>query len=787
MADTHSTTDTPVKAKRRLRPVRWLLASVGVVLALLVLTAVVITHWDWNSARPWVAQKVSDATGRSFSIDGDLTAQWHWPQPLESSWRRWIPGVTIQAQQLQLGNPEGFRIVDEPARTDDHTLSVPAKATPASQAKLASLAQGAARLAAQTASAASAQVTAASQPEDASSTEPPTSDEADKRDAERLLQREDGKTQREAPPRTPQTLGTIASASASLRLLPLLSRTIALDTVVLDSPDIALGRTKDGHNNWTFEGKTQNEDGAPWSLRLGQLIIQNGSLAYADAIKDLALRARIDTLSEESLAKAKADAEAKNTDFPYGIHVMLHGRYAKARIEAEALGGPVLSLRKRTVNYPLHVKARAGSLRAEAQGILANPVSLSGMDLQVSLSGASMADLYALTGLVLPSTPAFKTQGRLVGDLTPEQAVWEYRDFDGSVGASDLHGSLKYTSAKPRPKLEGLMVSKKLRLVDLGPLVGNSSSQEAALKTKGKVLPEARFDTARWNAMDLDLAFSGEQIIRPASLPIDNLSTRAVLEDGQLQLSPLRFGVAKGKITADVTLDSREKPLKVRLHGTANTLQLAALFPEVELMKKSFGQLDGAVSLVAHGDSIATMLASANGESKLFVRDGTFSKQMLDMAALNVGSIIVSKLFGDNKEVKLRCAVADFAVRDGLATARTARLATDEATVDVTGTVNLKDEILDFSIKPESLKWKFFSLRTPLYVRGSFAKPDVGLEKGPLLLRAGAAVIAAVAAPVALALVPVTVPAAQDDVNCKAMLAQVDAPPGKAALKKSKR
>ena len=100
----------------------------------------------------------------------------------------------------------------------------------------------------------------------------------------------------------------------------------------------------------------------------------------------------------------------------------------------------------------------------------------------------------------------------------------------------------------------------------------------------------------------------------------------------------------------------------------------------------------------------------------------------------------------------------------------------EEAIVEATGNINLKNETLDLSIKPESLKWKFFSLRTPLYVKGSFAEPDVGLEKGPLILRAGAAVIAAVAAPVALALVPVTVPAAQDDANCKALLAAVTKP-----------
>jgi len=81
---------------------------------------------------------------------------------------------------------------------------------------------------------------------------------------------------------------------------------------------------------------------------------------------------------------------------------------------------------------------------------------------------------------------------------------------------------------------------------------------------------------------------------------------------------------------------------------------------------------------------------------------------------------------------------------------------------------------MDLRIKPESLQWKFLSLRTPLYVRGTFADPKVGVEAGPLLLRAGAAVAAVAVAPVALALVPITVPAADDDENCAALLARAN-------------
>ena len=243
-----------------------------------------------------------------------------------------------------------------------------------------------------------------------------------------------------------------------------------------------------------------------------------------------------------------------------------------------------------------------------------------------------------------------------------------------------------------------------------------------------------------------------------------------------LRLDPLHFGVAKGKIESKVVLDSRNTPLTVHMDTRVQNLRLASLFPEVELTKKSLGRLDGAMALNGKGNSVAQWLGTSSGEARLYVRDGTLSRELLNRAALNVGSVVVAKLFGNDKEVQLRCAVADLAVRDGVATVRTGKLSTNEAIVDASGTIDMAHERLNLHIKPESLQWKFFSLRTPLYVRGSFAKPDVGVEPGPLLLRAGAAIAAAVAAPAALALLPVTVPGADDDAQCAPLLAQATQP-----------
>lgn len=747
------------------RLMKWLLVLAGLLVGLAILVGVVLALMDWNRYKPWVNEKVSEATGRRFEIEGDLSAAWRWPQPLEEGWRRWVPGVTVKAERLVMDNPAGFEPPfsgDDPkkgkARGSDKAQGTTAARAPASAASVGS----------------------------ASTSTPPTT----------------------ATLSGTATMASIGSASASISLLPLLRRHLAVDTLALTDPEIALARTKDGSNNWTFKHKDEDTPKSRWTFDLDRLVVNQGLLAYADAMKDVDLQARVNTTEPidparagsakaakasvlpASAAASSAEAAASrdaaagkdsgsSAPVPYGLQFELQGRIAKAQVQGSGRAGQVISLRDKVVNYPLQIEATAGGAALSAEGILANPGALSGMDFDVRLKAGSMADLYEVTGLVLPSTPPFETRGHLTGSLEPERAVWSYSDFHGKVGQSDLHGNLKYTSGKPRPKLTGGMNSNQLRLADLGPALGTTASDNTHRgksdgrgdgKDKGKVLPDAKFAAERWNAMDMDIQFKGKNIIRPESLPLENLSMRAVMDNAQLRLAPLTFGVAEGKIESEVSIDGRAPPLKAQIRGKVEGLKLSALFPKVELMKKSFGRMDGAVALQSQGNSVAGLLGKGTGEARLYVREGTLSKQMLDLAALNVGSIIVGKLFGDDKEVHLRCAVADFTVVEGLAQTRVVKMSTDDAVIEATGTIDLGTEALDLRIKPESLKWKFFSLRTPLYVKGTFGNPNVGVEPGPLLLRAGAAVVAAVAAPAALALVPVTVPAADDDTYCKPLL-----------------
>ena len=567
----------------------------------------------------------------------------------------------------------------------------------------------------------------------------------------------------------------IGRASADVALLPLLARHIDIRSVALTEPDVHLERTDAGHNNWTFN--LRRDPGADparrWRVSLGRLFLSQGQLGYEDPERQLSVSSTIDTLPPEQTENGR-----------YGIGFDFSGWHGKAEVRGSGKAGQLLSLREEQLNYPLQIDARAGRLGATAEGTIANPRRLSGVDFQVTLQGGSLADLYALTGIVLPDTPPFSTQGQLVGTLQPDGAVWHYQDFSGTVGQSDLAGSVTYTSAQPRPVLKGQLQSRLLRLQDLGPVVGAQSNNPDRKQRPGKVLPDDPFDTSRWHKMDLDLEYAGQHIERPQAVPLDSLKLHAVMDNAQLKLAPLDFGVAKGRFKTQVLMNARAQPMQVSLRGDVQGLHLSALFPKIELMKKSLGQVDGGIALDGRGQSVAQMLASANGEAKLYVRDGVMSQLLLDMAGLNLGSVIVTKLFGADREVRLRCAIADVPIRDGVAHMQNVKLNTDDALIEVTGSADMRRELFDIDVNPKAYELKFFSLRTPLEVRGPFAKPHVGVKPGPLIVRAAAAVAALAAAPGALVLVPITVPGAEDNAHCAPLLAKAttEARPGRPAV-----
>jgi uncharacterized protein involved in outer membrane biogenesis len=442
--------------------------------------------------------------------------------------------------------------------------------------------------------------------------------------------------------------------------------------------------------------------------------------------------------------------------------------------------GGMLSLQSADIPFPLQADVRSGNTRVQVAGTLSDPLNFGGLDLRLKFSGDSLGNLYALTGVLLPNTPPYSTDGHLIAQLhQPGGAVFQYQGFDGKIGDSDIHGDLKYVASHTRPKLSGEVLSKQLRFADLAPLIGADSNQQKANrgeKTRqpsDKVLPVEKFETKSWGVMDADVKFTAKRIEHGSSLPLSDLNTHLKLDNAVILMDPLRFGVAGGNLNATVRLDGSKSPMQGRVDMHARKFQLKQLLPNVESMKRSLGELNGDAKLTGSGNSVADLLATSSGDLRLLINDGVISRSLMEILGLNVGNYLVAQLFGDD-EVGINCAAADVGIRSGLATPRLFVFDTENAIINITGNINFATERLDLSIDPESKGMRVLTLRSPLYVKGTFKKPDAGVKAGPLIARGVAAVaLGVVVAPAAALLALVSPSDGGEENQCGKILQQM--------------
>ncbi len=595
------------------------------------------------------------------------------------------------------------------------------------------------------------------------------------------------------PPEIPEvTMVHLPRVEATLAPLALLTKTVYLPWIKLQKPDARLIRLSEKNNNWTFklasaENNDPNAQPSGWSFRLDNILFDQGRIAVNDKVSKADIEILVDPLGKPlPFNEVTGDSKDKTRVADYVFGLKAQGRYNGQPLTGTGKIGGMLALRSEDTPFPVQADFRSGNTRVAFVGKVNDPMKMGGVDLQLKFAGDTLGDLYELTGVLLPDTPPFETDGHLVAKIDSEKSsVYDYRDFNGRIGESDIHGSLTYTTGKPRPKLEGDLESRQLRLADLGPLIGVDSGKggdkakqaeqkkgEKNIQPAGKVLPYDRFETDKWNTMDADVRFKGKRIEHGSTLPISDLTTHIILQNADLKLQPLKFGLAGGTISSNIRLEGDKKPMQGRAEIQARRLKLKQLMPNVELMQKTLGEMNGDADFRGTGNSVAALLGTSNGNLKLLMNDGLISRNLMEIAGLNVGNYVIGKIFGDD-EVRVNCAAANLDLVNGVARPQIFAFDTENALVNVTGTASFASEQLDLTINPESKGVRIVTLRSPLYVRGTFKNPQAGVKPGPLIARGAVAAALATLVTPAAALLALISPSEGEANQCRAILAQM--------------
>jgi uncharacterized protein involved in outer membrane biogenesis len=747
--------------------IAWLL---GTLVVLIVALVIFILAFDWNRARPYINDKVTQAIGRPFAINGDLKVGWQHPVG-ETGWRGWVPWPRFSAANITVGNPDWTRH-PQFATLDEIDFEVKVLPLLAHDIVIPMI----------------------------NLVNPSV-------DLERLLDGRNNWTFKMASSSGPSEwkldLNDIAFAKGDVTLsdqqkkvelqmavdtlgqpIPIGEAMKQQETASRNASAQAIGKAGAGKLTAQANAQAASEAAAASAAAASGAssteITASGATAASSA-SGVSEPSTEPPAASETASGTATTAGAKPEIPPYAIGWTIKGTYNKTQVSGSGKVGGVLALQDARRPFPVQADVKAGDLHVGLVGTITDPANLAALDLRLWLQGNSMARLYSLTGVTLPDTPPYATEGRLIGQFKAGGSVFKYENFTGRVGGSDLNGSLTYTAREPRPLLQGELVSHLLQFADLAPVIGADSNAskakrgDATAQPGNRVLPVEEFRTDRWKAIDADVTFTGRRIIKSSNLPITDLYTHVVMTDGVLSLEPLKFGVAGGSLESNIHLDGSTTPLKGRFSTSARHLKLKQLFPNFKTMQNALGEINGDAALSATGNSPAALAATSNGELKALVTDGTVSRLLMEAAGLNVANVVYEKLFG-NRDVKINCAAADFVATDGVLEPRVFALDTDDAVINIDGTVNLRDETLDLGVHPHTKGFRVFSLRSPLYVKGTFKDPHVGVNAAALALRGGAVIGLGLINPFA-ALIPLLAPSNNKPLPCAQLLSQVKQAP----------
>ena len=543
------------------------------------------------------------------------------------------------------------------------------------------------------------------------------------------------------------------------------SREIVLPEIVLERPEVQARQAANGKNNYTL---AVDSGPAGPAAKIGDLRISDGQarVVIPSLKADFALR-----IATREAARGTATPDSQ-------IVVEAKGTYAGQPVTGQLVGGALLSLRDAQRPYPVDFKLVNGPTHVRLTGTLTDPLTFGGADLKLELAGADMRDLYHLTGIPIPETPAY----RIAGQLDYADHKFRFRGFRGVVGSSDLRGTIEEDPGQERPMVIADLASTKIDLADLGGFIGTtpgrlstpnqSSAQKRELartEASPKLLPDTPISLPKLRAADVKLRYRSEHILG-RSVPLDNLVVNLSIVNGKVALEPISFGVGRGRIAGTVALDGTGDVIRAKGAVDFEHVDVARLMAATHMFGGA-GAIGGHMDIVTSGNSMAQMLGNGDGGLRLLMIGGDLSALLVDLSGLELGNAILSAL-GFPQRTPVECMIADFSLQKGLLNTRTLLLVTKEANVHGTGSVNLRNETIDYKLNTEAAHFSIGSLHAPINIKGPLKSPSIRPEVGELAVRGGLAGALAVLMP-PLAILP-TIEFGQDESReCAARISSI--------------
>jgi uncharacterized protein involved in outer membrane biogenesis len=485
-----------------------------------------------------------------------------------------------------------------------------------------------------------------------------------------------------APWASAQDLARIERLELAAALMPLLSRRFELEEIVLVKPVVALETDGKGQKNWQppnvpsgAPSPTGSGGGLAAAVAIGKVTINEGIFTYQDGPKAVPSRLVVNTLT------------VRPREFRSLVDVEFRGEVGATPVSIEGTVGAFETLLARTEPYPIDLK---GQIAAQEFTIATR--------------------------------------------IKMEPSRYTLQDLKLALGPNAVEGTFAADTSGARPKLVFDLSAKTLAMRAL-PVPAMPAQPPPAKSARVYMIPDTpvSFAPLRWVDADGKLAVGVLTLASKESLR--DVQLAFTIADGRLDVPRFSVGAFGGKLSGRTTVDaSRPDAASLNVHVDGSNLLLGELLTAAGHPREvRGGSTQLAVDLAMRGNSPHEWASSATGNVRIVSGKATLVNSKIDPTAVfDRLNEAINPFRTRDPSTELVCAVVRFPVANGIARVdRSIAMETDKLGVSATGTLDFRNETLDFQFNPKVRKGISIDLATfadLVRLTGPFASPHIAID-----------------------------------------------------------
>ena len=481
----------------------------------------------------------------------------------------------------------------------------------------------------------------------------------------------------------------VRQAVIRLPLLPLLIGQARIRSIDVDGLSIALVRRDAVHANW--KGIPAGSAGGT----LQHFGIRNGVLTLDDRKRDHHFTATI-AAGDRGLRIIGAGS--------------LAGHPSRLALAGAAIVGGA---------WPFRFDYRSAIANGILIGRADHPLDIGHFSARATAWSDDLQHLDLLVEAGLPGTqPA-----QLTADLRHDRPDWTIRNLALHLGRSHFSGDLSIKKRADRTRVDGTILSSGLDFDDLSSKEGRARAAAKRRQFGPRIIPDTAIHLEHLQHTDAAVRLDIRHFISDAPSILHTLRGTVTLDHGVLTADPLTLVLAQGNAVGSVQVRHQSGTPTFAVDMRVYSARLEDMVGDT-----ASGALDAHIRLRGQGRTVRAAIGNASGAIGVVGRDGAVNRR----AALFLGSDAGRALF-ENKSDKtiLRCLIARFDARNGIAVAAPLLVDTDVSRAEGKGRIDLSTEQLDLTLQGRPKLDRAVKLSLPIAIAGTMSQPQIVPQSTP--------------------------------------------------------